>query len=98
MGLNLSNINPINSNVSPMKKQNLIPNVKTKVATVKTFRNTSDMGNYSRDKNAIEKRNKNFSKSIDPKDRHDYQVTTTGNFPMKTVAKSPLSLHHYKIK
>ena len=94
------NINPIFTNVSPIKKQYLISTVKTKVVAPKTFRNTSDMGNYSRDKNATatDKRKKNFSKSIDSKNNEDYNVTTTNNFPLKTVTKSPLSLHHYKIK
>lgn len=95
-GNNITNINPIYSNISPLKKQNIIQSIRTKLGTAKNFLNTSDLGNYSKDK--TDKRNKHYSKSIDTKENHEYTVTTTNNFHMKTVAKSPLTYHQNKLK
>ncbi len=94
-GNNVTNMNPIYSNVSPFKKQNIVQNIRTKLGTGKNFLNTSDLGNYSKDK--TEKRNKHYSKSIDTKENHEY-IVTTNNYHMKTVAKSPLTFHQNKLK
>jgi len=99
-GVNTNKINPMNTNVSPLKNQ-IMYNIKTKFDK-KTALNTSDIpmtkqavANAPNEKTNSSK-NKNYSKSIDTKENQVTMTNTTNIFPTK-AAKSPLQMNNYKI-